>query len=75
MLVQTAKFIFQWLTGILLYVYIYISIYNIIHNDIYVYMYIYTSHMWFITQNLTVWHLLVMAWCPPTKSVPKRQAS
>lgn len=40
MLVQTAKFIFQWLTGILLYVYIYISIYNIIHNDIYVYIHL-----------------------------------
>ena len=50
----------------------YTSIYNIIHNVRYVC--IYTSHTWFITQNLIVWQLLVMAWCPPIKSVPKRCA-
>lgn len=69
MLVQTAKFIFQWLTDILLYVYIYFSIYNITHNVIYIY--IYTPLMWFITQNLTVWHLLVMLGVPKLNLFPK----
>lgn len=52
MLVQTAKFIFQWLTDILLYVYIYISIYNITHNVIY--MYIYTSHVVYNSESYSV---------------------